>query len=85
MAPKTHVQARFSARAEIPFRLHDIFFRFSGSFARLPNQFVDYIERDSARAAIQPGLKILSRFVHVIDNLILRGFVSEARLKFQPG
>ena len=26
------------------------------------NQIVDYMERDSARGAIQPGLKILARF-----------------------
>ena len=35
----------------------------------------------SARAELHPGWIPL----HVIDNLILRGFLSEAGLKFQPG
>ena len=54
----------------------------------------DYIRFFSDFLARLPGLKILARFaifspgwipLHVIDNLILRGFVSEAGLKFQPG
>ena len=52
------------------------------------NQVVDYMERDSARGAIQPGLKILARYsqtglncapgwipLHVIDNLVFWGFL----------
>ena len=72
----SHIVSCFSARAEIPFQLQEIF---SDFLARLA------------------GLKILARFdrarifspgwipLHVIDNLILSGFVSEARLKFQLG
>ena len=33
----SHIVSRFSARAEIPFLLHEIFFRFSGPFGRAEN------------------------------------------------
>ena len=35
----------------------------------------------SARAELRPGLNPS----HVIDNLVFKGFVTEAGLKFQPG
>ena len=33
----SHIVSCFSARAEIPFRLHQIFFKFSKPFARAEN------------------------------------------------
>ena len=77
-----------SARAEIPFRLHEIFSVF---LARLPGlkilaRFEETGLGFSARAELRPGLNPSPcNQADVIDNLILRGFVSEAGLKFQPG
>ena len=41
----------------------------------------------SARAELRPGLNCAPGWIllHVIDNLVFKGFVTEAGLKFQPG
>ena len=77
----SHIVSCFSARAEIPFRLHEIF---SDFLARLPGlKILARFEQTrlgfSARAELRPGLNSSGLNSH---NLILRGFVSEAGLKF---
>ena len=88
----------FSTRAEIPFQLDEIIFRFSGPLGRAENPSPVFANRarmfcpvfknrarifsPARRARIfSPGWVPL----HVIGNLILRRFVSEAGLKLQPG
>ena len=79
----SHLVSSFSARAEIPFRLNGIVSDFS---ARLPGlkilaRFEEIGLGFSARAELRPGLNP-SPCNRQFD---LRGFVSEAGLKFQPG
>ena len=48
---------------------------------------MDFSARLAGLEILAPCWKYRVRIfpLHVIDNLILRGFVSEAGLKFQPG
>ena len=73
-----HARVPFSARAEIPFRLHGTFSDFQSRLAGLKilARFEDTGLGFSARAELRPGLN---------DNLVFKGFVSEAGLKFQLG
>ena len=84
MFPGAHVQAHFSTRAEIPFRLNGTFLDFQARLAgvKILAWFKSTGLRFSARAELCPRL---NPSLHVIGNLILREFVSEAGLKFQPG
>ena len=78
----SHIVSCFSARPEILFRLHENFSYFLARLAGLKilARFAETGLGFSGRAELCPGLNPL----HVIDNLILRGFVSEAGLKLQP-
>ena len=51
-----------SPRAEISAQLTGLKFQTGFRNKSSENQVVDYMERDSARGAIQPGLKILARY-----------------------
>jgi len=53
---------RILSRAEISARLTGLKFQPGFWNKSSKKQIVDYMERDSARGAIQPGLKILARY-----------------------
>ena len=59
--PKGPITWWVSSRAEISVRLTGLKFQIGFWNKSSENQVVDYMERDSARGAIQPGLKILAR------------------------
>ena len=71
----SHIVSCFSTRAEIPFRLHEIFSDFQARLAGL--KILARFERT--------GLGFSARAESLRLHCNLRGFVSEAGLKFQPG
>ena len=62
-----------SSRAEISAQLTGLKFHTGFWNKSSENQIVDYIERDSARGEIQPGLKIIARYSLACTQVILLG------------
>ena len=83
---------RISSRAEHSARLTGLKFQPGFLNKSSENQVLDYMERDSARGAMQPGLKILARYFQTglgfsarqDENENLKKF-HEIETKFQPG
>ena len=84
-----HVRVPFSARAEIPFRLHETFLDFQARLAGLKN--LAWFENTwlgfSARAELRPGLNCAPGWIplHVIENWFSEDLFQKPGGNFRSG